>query len=228
VCGCGVPDTDSDNDQTPDCVDGCPNDTYKTAPGVCGCGVPDTGVDADGIPDCEDHCPAVPNPDQADTDGDDQGNACDPDDDGDGAGDACENVIYVKPAATGLGNGTRWEDATTLQTALTAAQASDDIWLAATPNPGDHHKPGAARTSTFQLRNNVSLYGGFAGIETESPAAFNLANRDFTTNQTILSGDIETNTDCFLGNKDLDPPPPGCIIRDHGMARWVSPDESGL
>jgi len=32
----------------------CPNDPYKTVPGVCGCGVPDTDIDADGNWDCFD------------------------------------------------------------------------------------------------------------------------------------------------------------------------------
>ncbi|KAH3731474.1 chitin binding [Pelomyxa schiedti] len=42
VCGCGVPDTDTDGDKTPDCHDGCPSDPNKVAPGVCGCGVSDS------------------------------------------------------------------------------------------------------------------------------------------------------------------------------------------
>jgi hypothetical protein len=37
-----VADTDSDNDGTADCNDGCPQDGMKTAPGLCGCGRPDT------------------------------------------------------------------------------------------------------------------------------------------------------------------------------------------
>lgn len=41
ICGCGVPDTDTDNDGTPDCNDLCPNDINKTDPGTCGCGIPE-------------------------------------------------------------------------------------------------------------------------------------------------------------------------------------------
>ena len=40
-CGCGMPDTDSDADDTADCNDGCPDDPDKTEPGDCGCGVAD-------------------------------------------------------------------------------------------------------------------------------------------------------------------------------------------
>ena len=38
-CGCGVPDTDSDSDGTPDCLDGCAADPAKTSPAMCGCGI---------------------------------------------------------------------------------------------------------------------------------------------------------------------------------------------
>ena len=54
----GYPDTDGDG--TNDCLDGCPNDPLKIAPGVCGCGVPDTDTDGDGTPDCNDGCPNDP------------------------------------------------------------------------------------------------------------------------------------------------------------------------
>jgi thrombospondin type 3 repeat protein len=52
---------DSDGDLTPDCVDGCPQDPNKTAPGACGCGVAETDTDGDGTPDCLDGCPLDPN-----------------------------------------------------------------------------------------------------------------------------------------------------------------------
>ncbi len=64
VCGCGVPDVDTDGDGILDCLDGCPNDPMKSIPMVCGCGVgPMDGfdieqdTDADSIPDCVDVCP---------------------------------------------------------------------------------------------------------------------------------------------------------------------------
>ena len=91
ICGCGVADTDTDADGTPDCndncptdpnktepgicgcgiadidgcgvapVDNCPDDPNKTEPGICGCGVADTDTDADGTADCNDNCPTDPN-----------------------------------------------------------------------------------------------------------------------------------------------------------------------
>ena len=59
---------DTDTDGTPDCLDGCPNDMNKVAPGLCGCGVLDNDEDNDGVPDCQDRCPGVPDVD-SDSDG---------------------------------------------------------------------------------------------------------------------------------------------------------------
>ncbi|MBL7964387.1 MAG: T9SS type A sorting domain-containing protein [Flavobacteriales bacterium] len=52
---------DTDGDGTVDCLDGCPLDPNKIAPGQCGCGVPDTDTDGDGTADCNDGCPNDPN-----------------------------------------------------------------------------------------------------------------------------------------------------------------------
>ena len=49
------PAADADGDGTPDCLDQCPADPNKTAPGLCGCGAPETvatfyrDLDADGF-----------------------------------------------------------------------------------------------------------------------------------------------------------------------------------
>ena len=54
------------------------------------------------------------------------------------------------------------------------------------------HHPGSNRTDTFTLKNGVAIYGGFAGKENSRN------QRNWQTNLTILSGDIDqndTNTD---------------------------------
>ncbi|CAJ1427915.1 unnamed protein product [Effrenium voratum] len=60
VCGCGVPDADTDGDGVLDCLDWCPNDANKTMPGHCGCGDVEDDTDGDGVLDCEDKCPLDP------------------------------------------------------------------------------------------------------------------------------------------------------------------------
>ena len=68
---------DGDGDGAGDACDGCPDDAGKLEGGVCGCGVADDDSDGDGVPDCVDNCPDDPNPDQADSDGNGLGDACD-------------------------------------------------------------------------------------------------------------------------------------------------------
>lgn len=92
--------------------------------------------------------------------------------------------LYAAPSKTGNGDCESWQNACTLQTALTGASAGDEIWVAA-----GTHKPGSNRTDTFQLKSGVAVYGGFAGNEGS------LDERDFVLNETILSGDIGTQND---------------------------------
>ncbi|PWB73276.1 MAG: hypothetical protein C3F07_09920 [Anaerolineales bacterium] len=89
---------------------------------------------------------------------------------------------YVKWDASGMGDGSSWTDAyTDLQSALSAASAGDEIWVAA-----GTYKPtsGADRSVSFVLKNGVAVYGGFAGTETLR------GQRDLKTNVTIMSGNI--------------------------------------
>jgi len=90
-------------------------------------------------------------------------------------------VLYVKPSVSGSGNCSNWANACTLQTALTNASSGDEIWVAQ-----GTYKPGITRVSTFQLKNDVALYGGFAGDETSRD------QRNWEANVTTLSGDIGT------------------------------------
>jgi hypothetical protein len=99
---------------------------------------------------------------------------------------AASQIWYVNHAATGANNGSSWEDAfSDLQTALATAQAGDEIWVAQgvyypTTNPSEREK-------SFELKNQVALYGGFVGNETLR------GQRDWESNKTILSGDIDQN-----------------------------------
>jgi regulation of enolase protein 1 (concanavalin A-like superfamily) len=103
-------------------------------------------------------------------------------------------AVYVDDSATGANNGTSWADAyTSLQDALSFKSLSGsgaEIWVAAGtyyPDEGSGYTDGD-RMAAFQLRNNLTIYGGFAGDE---PADFDVDERDIDGNPTILSGDID-------------------------------------
>ncbi len=70
---------DHDGDGVPDYLDPCfPNPTVTACPGGEGEGEGESpDADNDGVPDDVDNCPTVPNPDQADLDGNGKGDACD-------------------------------------------------------------------------------------------------------------------------------------------------------
>lgn len=73
-------------------------------------------------------------------------------------------VHYVK--ADGTGDGTSWANATTLQAAIDAAQAGDEVWVAQGEyKPETLIKSSKKTSKAFILKDGVSLYGGFAGTE---------------------------------------------------------------
>jgi hypothetical protein len=96
---------------------------------------------------------------------------------------ASATVLHVDAGAAGSNDGSDWANAyTDLQDALGAAQSGDEIWVATgvykpTDDPTD-------RLATFKLKNEVEIYGGFAGTETARD------ERDWRTNVTVLSGDL--------------------------------------
>ncbi|RMD96921.1 MAG: hypothetical protein D6816_18270, partial [Bacteroidetes bacterium] len=95
---------------------------------------------------------------------------------------------YVKAGASAP-DGDSWATAyATVQDALADANCTE-IWVAAGvyyPDEGAG-QTNDNRSSTFTLKNGVSLYGGFAGTETA------LSERDVAVNITVLSGDIDQN-----------------------------------
>jgi len=104
---------------------------------------------------------------------------------------AADGVIYVDANAAGANNGSSWEDAYVyLQDALADANAADkpvEIRVAQgiyKPDQGVIQTPGD-REATFQLINNVTLTGGYAGLWQPDPN-----DRDIILYETILSGDL--------------------------------------
>ena len=97
------------------------------------------------------------------------------------AGEATARTIYVKAYGSGSRNGQSWADAYDLQPALAAAQPGDQIWVAS-----GYYMPttGSDRNARIRLAPGVPVYGGFAGHE------ISVWMRNWTANETILSGDI--------------------------------------
>lgn len=101
-------------------------------------------------------------------------------------------IRYVKPVASGLGDGSSWANASSdLQLMMNLSAADDEVWVAAgtyLPNRRADDITGPVtmnnRDNAFMLKVDVKLYGGFVGTETL------LSQRNWITNQTILSGDI--------------------------------------
>jgi len=88
-------------------------------------------------------------------------------------------VIYVNASALGGGNGSSWGSAfQSVQAAVNAASAGDEIWVAA----GTYHETAVSNTHIL-LKDGVSLYGGFAGNESTRD------QRNPTAHVTDLVGD---------------------------------------
>jgi len=100
-------------------------------------------------------------------------------------------IIYVDDDVTGVKDGSSWANAYKyLQDALAAAYSGDEIRVAQgiyKPDQGTNQTPGD-RTATFQLKNGVTIKGGFAGFGEPDPNV-----RDFEFYETILSGDLDGN-----------------------------------
>ncbi|MES2646428.1 MAG: choice-of-anchor Q domain-containing protein [Bacteroidota bacterium] len=95
------------------------------------------------------------------------------------------NTLYVNKNATGNKSGSSWTNAfTSLKDALALTCPNiTQIWVAkGTYYPTANNN----RDSAFTMRNNLAIYGGFAGNEV------NLGDRKWAVNTTVLSGDIGT------------------------------------
>ncbi|HLO42693.1 MAG TPA: choice-of-anchor Q domain-containing protein [Leadbetterella sp.] len=107
---------------------------------------------------------------------------------------------YVKPIATGTGDGSSWTNASAdLQAMLNASGANDEVWVAAgvykpQKDGAGNASPSNVQNKVFWLKSGVKLYGGFAGTETS------ISQRVVSANKTILSGDIDNNDVNIDGN----------------------------
>ncbi len=114
-------------------------------------------------------------------------------------------ITYVKPG--GIGDGSSWVNASgDLQETMSTASPGTEIWVAfGTYTPTTCTSCDfTARATYFHLRENVQVYGGFAGTETS------LSQRNPVSLVTILSGDIDgdgtlnNNSYTVVYSRDLD------------------------
>lgn len=98
-------------------------------------------------------------------------------------------IYYVSP--TGVGDGTSWETATTLQTALQNAVAGDQIWVQGFEQITSADQLYIAPADGFSLKSGVQLYGGFKGDETNVNSRETLGKPYQMKYRSVLSGDIK-------------------------------------
>lgn len=82
-------------------------------------------------------------------------------------------IRYVKPTATGTGDGSSWDNASgDLQKMIdeladnNVSQQAGEVWVAAgTYKPQSQLISGMNYSASFRMRDGISVYGGFAGTE---------------------------------------------------------------
>ncbi|MBL7718989.1 MAG: T9SS type A sorting domain-containing protein [Flavipsychrobacter sp.] len=90
---------------------------------------------------------------------------------------------YVTQSGSGLMNGSSWNNAigaTQFRNVLATSGSGAEFWVAS----GIYKPHLSIRDTFFRIPSGVKVYGGFSGNETQ------LAQRNWETNVTILSGDI--------------------------------------
>ena len=80
-------------------------------------------------------------------------------------------IRYVKPTATGTGDGSSWENASADLQKMIDELANNgqagEVWVAAgTYTPQSQLISGTAYSASFRMRDGISVYGGFVGTET--------------------------------------------------------------
>tara|TARA_R110001606_G_scaffold163657_1_gene307931 strand:+ start:4002 stop:6500 length:2499 start_codon:yes stop_codon:yes gene_type:complete len=100
-------------------------------------------------------------------------------------------TIYVDKNATGLNNGSSWNNAfTEIQPAIDISTPGlSKIWVSK-----GTYTTGSSRTDTYLITDLIKMYGGFDGSETD------ITQRDPKTNSTILSGDLNNDDTTTITN----------------------------
>lgn len=101
---------------------------------------------------------------------------------------AQSKIYYVSP--NGGGDGSSWDNATTLSDALNnKAQAGDQIWVLGFEQITEAGQLYTAPTGGFSVKSGVQLYGGFAGTEKSINDRETLGKPYQMKYRSVLSGD---------------------------------------
>lgn len=172
-------DADTDDDGL---IDSLEINTYSTDPN-------DADTDDDDLTDGLEINTWFSDPHDADSDDDDYSDGKEALHDSDPVNSSdtpAPMIIFVKEDNPGTIDGKSWNTAfIDFHKAIELSVSGDEIWVArGTYYPTEEHGGTGDRYKSFQMKNNVSIYGGFAGDETA------IDQRDIQVNETILSGDI--------------------------------------
>lgn len=114
-----------------------------------------------------------------------------------------KEIWHVTDNGTIGANGQSWASAVTLQDALARAGQGAEIWVkgGSAGNPLVYKPHASERSQSFKINRSLSLYGGFAGNES------NLSERDPQAHPVVLSGDLAGNDGihALASKEQLDP-----------------------
>ena len=127
---------DADGDGIGDACDPCPLDNTNT----CAAAFSADDIDGDGVPNAVDNCPLDFNPDQADTDGDGKGDACDP----------CNDALIDANGFCG----------TTVHSLKTLGSGGENPWISKNSSYGGSN-PTGLKASVSAIVTGVSSSGFF-------------------------------------------------------------------
>lgn len=141
-------------------------------------------------------------------------------------------IRYVKPTATGTGDGSSWDNASgDLQKMIdelaeSTPSQTGEVWVAAgTYTPQSQLISGTAYSASFRMRDGISVYGGFAGTESskldrDRPKKEGAMPWDFT-NQTILEAAYYNHGDLAWTNNKW------TLTSDSRHVVWFAPMSGG-
>lgn len=138
-------------------------------------------------------------------------------------------IRYVKPTATGTGDGSSWDNASgDLQKMIdelaeSTPSQTGEVWVAAgTYTPQSQLISGTAYSASFRMRDGISVYGGFAGTESTKLERVKKSAMpwDFT-NQTILEAAYYNHGDLAWTNNKW------TLTSDSRHVVWFAPMSGG-